>query len=392
MLAMIYNRLVILGAAVAAFFAISYIPETKPAATIYIDDYENISFSLLFDSPKASEDNEGNQVFITIFLPFEIDMNTPIQSPNDILISPLSNGIDYTIFLVVAPANARDIIINIDNIGKLSEENGRAKLEINLTYEYLKPVEKQLFENKMSISGWNYKIILPKRFSETELSLSPTDKILPLDEKTLYYDGNQTGTQKISILMPSMNNTRSTIGILIITFLFGILTLLLEGYEFRNRRLIWVVTAFVVSIAILGVGFYFIVYGSELIIFLAAIAFSLPHAVISFIVTMYLLLAKNFEARIFGKITLDGQPLNFANVTLQIKLNPQKIKYKYINRLNGGEYIFYVWLWKPGSKYKISVEATDTTPHPGRLANILPGKPYPQATINLITIQHPGAP
>jgi hypothetical protein len=244
----------------------------------------------------------------------------------------------------------------------------------------------------MSISRWNYKIVLPKKFSETELSLSPKDKISLLDERTLYYDGNFAGTQIFSILMPSMNNARSTIGILLITLLFGILTLLLEGYEFRNRRLPWVVTALVVSTAILLVGVYFVVDESESIVFLAAISFSLPHAVFSFIVTVYFLLARKFEAKVFGKIMLDGQALDYANVTLQIKLNSQKIKYKYINRLNDGEYIFYVWLWKPGSKYKVLVEATDTTPHSGRLALILPGKPYPQAVINLMTIQQPAVP
>jgi hypothetical protein len=84
-------------------------------------------------------------------------------------------------------------------------------------------------------------------------------------------------------------------------------------------------------------------------------AAAIPHAIFGFVISIYIILAKRFQAIILGQVTIDNHPAQIATVSLYKKLEDgnYKIASRKLELDERGRFTFSIWQKKGIYKYKI---------------------------------------
>jgi uncharacterized protein YlaI len=322
-----------------------------------------------------------------LLVPFEYSSSSwVIHSAPDVRASVLSHGTGYTMLCLLHPVGKSPIKISFEG-AVLMDETGddNAKIEFDFSYPFLSEADTAVKDLPQTVSLWDVTFVLSKEHSKYSVNTHPK-AIIQVDSRSynLPLKIVQQSPGKVWIVFPDPRKAKLSYAMIVLGFLFGILTALFQIIPLKERRVAVLVIIFFVSAIFLTVAIYLLLTllkELELAIFFAA---ALPHVLLSGIASLYLLAAKRLQATIGGTISLDKNQTNLAEVRLFKCHNGEEKVVAKKERVDRGQYEFHIWVRKP-TNLKVVAKSKITEAVESPIFEIKPRDTHPVGELCLVT-------
>lgn len=340
--------------------------------------------------PKASSTPKRSVETFLAVVPFERKQEWQISTASDVRTAVLSSGPGYAMLSVLAPRDLECIPILIRKCQKLGETHeGKSKLEFDVSYPFASRAERDILSAPSTIAIWDITVILPRKHEETEVSFFPPKELTRVDGQRYTLSAETIQEKKLNsvwIVFPNPVRQSFRLAKLVFSLIVGTFSALFHWPALRSRRFSWLLIAFLLSLLVLlSAGYFWLVLakGFDLVVFAAL---SLPHAVFCFLACLYLLLARKYEACVTGRVTIDGEEVEFVDVRL-LKLVPGKEARAVarIQQLHRGVYRFFQWVHRGQGTFLVTARAKGTDDGTSCAFGISSGERMTVPVINLTT-------
>jgi hypothetical protein len=354
------------------------IATAQTASVIFpIDGAGKISAEVSITRPGSSTATLPTVNVNVLALPFSLRDDAPRpRSPEDVRIAILGKGDGYTLFALAIPTNRQSTIIRFDDAFKLSESSeGKAKISMDLSFPFLSQTDKELIATASALQLSQVSIELPREYDSTELSFRPLSAQWTTKRKLSVTGPVSASTSELWVVFPNPMQSQLQWAKVILAFLIGILTLSAHIPAFQERSVKWSLLVFVLAFGVLALISYYSYSLAKQLDFVEWAIAIVPHAVYGLLSSVYLIVARNFQATIAGAITADGAPRQFADVTLSQVKNGHPQKIESLDHLDkDGRYIFRPWLIKKPGRFVVTAVARGTAEVASEEFEIVRGK------------------
>jgi len=312
-----------------------------------------------FKYPQNKQANQVNSGIWIIALPFDLDPNKKITSAADVHIAQLVSGRGYTLLALTKPPTLPETTFEIGERPLLTETpDGKAKLELNTAFPNMSQVDKELISTVASVKEYQLTIILPKKYDIADVNQHPTfHRSDDVTYSITVEQYKQMPNAMIWISFPNPMQRNLEIAKFIGALLIGIFTLVIQYPLFKEKRVKWFVTVFLLSLAVLSFITYFGIGLAKRMEFLISVAVVIPNAIYAFIASIYLLLAKRYQATITGQVRVNNAPGRYVHVELVRNDNGKLIVVKQTEELkDDGRFYFFIWGKELPEKYQINAK------------------------------------
>jgi len=291
-----------------------------------------------------------------IALPFGYELGKRINSANDVHLAPLSSGKGFVLLSLSKPATLSQTTIEISEMPLLTETpDGKAKFEFDLSYPNMSQSDRELLNSAFAIKEFDVNIVLPKKYDEADVNQRP--QFSKKDDTTyflLFDQAKQGQSQPVWISFPNPIQRRFEIAKLLVTFLVGLFTLAIQYPLLKGKNTWWFVGVFILASVTLGFIAYYGFGLAKRLEFLISVAVIIPNAIYALIASVYLILAKKYQATITGQIRINNASGKYASVKLLHVQNGNSGPVKKTDELReDGRYYFYMWGKKKAEKYQV---------------------------------------
>lgn len=365
-------------------------PSTLPSlVTVAIAGDGRASIDLDLNLPPLSD--VGSPDVLLLVLPIPAPTAQQLISPSDVRVTAISGGTNHSILVIASPRTVRRVRIAIKDGLKLGETpDGKAMLEFDFSYPFMSDLERALAASPATITDIKYRIVLPRKYEDSDLSLAPG--VTRIDDRAFEFSGAQSTNRRsrVWVSFPNLSQRALDYAKLAFSLLFGVLALAFQVQPLRDRRVGWFVFVLVLSGAIMLVAVVSSVRLTKGLDFLVFSAAALPTALWSSFACVYLLLAKRRQATIAGQVNINGAPGHFVSVEL-FALDPAGGALKSVGKQEalqpGGRYVFQLWKRAQNKSYRvrathsgISVESSEFSVPPGKTREV----PVLNVNVNLV--------
>ena len=291
--------------------------------------------------------------FYLIALPFHVDDSNIINSEFDTDIISIIKSNYSTIILAISQKSNPYIIFNMENLALTKKTvEGKSLIQLDLSYDSLSEIEKEIINQKSSILNYNIYIRLPEKYDINEITCIPSN-CTKYDAFTYFFPVGIQTPSYIRLIYPNPI-TKTQFSFLTIVLLFGgILSVVFREQKFKHINFLYTIVLGIISFTIIGFTFYYLFKihnSSDLLNLVGAVA--LPNAVYTIYAIIYFIVAKYYQVSIAGLVTVDGDIMEFVSVSLSI--NDKTIKT--LNKLDkNGRFIIYRWQKLNSCDYNLKV-------------------------------------
>jgi hypothetical protein len=338
---------------------ISFAAAQTVSLTIPIDSAGKVSADVAIAKASASA---GSVNINVLALPFSLRDDAPRpRSPEDVRIAILGKGDGYTLFALAIPSNRQSTIIRFDDPFKLSESSeGKAKISMDLSFPFLSQPDKELIASASALQLNQVSIELPREYDMTELSFRPLSAIWATKRKLSVAPSSLSPAGELWIVFPNPMKSQLQIAKAVIAFLVGMFTLSAHIPAFQRRSVQWSVIVFLLASGLLVLIFYYAYSLAKQLDFVEWAVGFVPHAIYGLGSSIYLLVARKYQATITGIVTANGTPREFAEVNLWQNKNGTMQKVKSVDHLEDGRYVFRTWVRGNPERFVVKASAAGT--------------------------------
>jgi hypothetical protein len=320
-----------------------------------IDAGGKISVEVSIDATTTPQQASPSIDLHLVPLPFRVVESAKIQAPEDVRISILGKGDGYTLLVAAIPSVREKSVLRLQDAFALAESpEAKALVEFDLSYPFLSQSDRQLVTTKYSLIPRRITIDLPREYEDTEVSFRPIE-LKRISKRQYILDTISAGTtalSKVWLVFPNPMQSQLQIAKILLGALLGLFTVLLHIPMLRQQKLWWSLTVLAVSGAVLCLILYYAYALSKRLDLIEWAAASAPHAFYGLLSSIFLLVAKRRQATITGRITLEGGPIQFADIRLWRIANGERHQVKRIEALETeGRYFFRIWPRHKGDKF-----------------------------------------
>lgn len=225
-----------------------------------------------------------------------------------------------------------------------------------------------------TISQYDITIDLPKKYEKDQLSFEPSRDTWTVDKpgKTYTLKPVSKNLSTIWIAFPNPSQGGFHTAQIVTSLLIGLFLLFFEGKIALERKLGQkaLIATLVLTVSAIAATVYFTFTLSNPLQFLAWVAGLLIPLVFAPFICTWQLIATHFEAEVFGKVTIGGEPAKYVKVSLLVidENGEEKLRKQVNVKLDGsGSYQIFVLCGNSTHQAGVSVSASGT--HGGRSAN-----------------------
>lgn len=294
---------------------------------------------------------------LILALPFRVADSTRIQSPDDVPAAILKRGEGYTLISLAIPTARADSTIRFPEAFALSETaEGKASVELDLAYTFVSQTERQLLSSPFSVLPSTISITLPRDYDDRELGFSHA-QIRRVNQRQYLLDVHTVTSQsgRIWLVFPNPMKSQLQIAKIIIGLVIGVFTLLIHVPALKEQKLSWSVTVLVISSVVFGLIIYYSFMLSKRLDFVEWAAGSAPHVIYGLVTSLYIVFVGRTQALITGRVTLDGQSIQVADVQLWRVVDGQPREDKQLDSLAAEvRYLFRVRPKSPDEQFQVT--------------------------------------
>jgi hypothetical protein len=312
-----------------------------------------------------------------IALPFALEPGKRIVSADDVHVAQLSSGKGFTLLALTKPLTLSETTIEIGEIPFLTETpDGKAKLEIDSSFPNMSQSDRQLLNSHSALKDFDIDIVLPKKYDEADVNQHP--QFSKIDNTKYFLPASQIKQGQdplVWISFPNPVQRSLEIAKLLATLVIGLFTLAIQYPLLKGKNTWWFIGVFILSLAVLGFITYYGVGLTKRLEFLISVAVIIPNAVYGLLASIYLILAKKFQATVTGQIRVNNGPGKYASVKLLHRQNGDVTSVKETDELKeDGRYYFYIWGKKTAQRYQVAAKYNSIDLRSGEFDVIRGGK------------------
>ncbi|WP_158655136.1 hypothetical protein [Flavivirga eckloniae] len=324
-------------------------------------------------------------------LPFKLTDMYSFESANDVKVSILSKGQNYTILSVISPNNhpAKFSIINGYELGVTQE--GKSEFEFNTSFPFITNPERELFERPITIDTINIAITFPQEFDDKEIGMSDFlfEKVSKQTYQTKHLKLHDKESNEEWIVFPNPFKSKIDIYKLIFALIAGFITLIIHLKAIRKKNIIWALSIFILSSILVGLFIYFIITIPKPLEIMIWTATAIPHAIFGLLASIYIFTASKLQCTLTGQVTIDARPAQIANIMLyKIESSgTRKMVAKKHQLDDSGRYTFSKWLKRGTHKFIVQANMDISDEVESSLMEISRGKRKEITPINLTSLE-----